>query len=131
VRDPRAYVQSWLKYNPQDNLEVAALDWKRYHERTRRFAGKGRYYLLVYEKLIQDVNAEMAKLMTFIGVNPEPLLTAPKDPKKHHLMGNKMLSRFDGTIRHDESWREILSASEQEHIRRLTEPLFTEFGYRP
>jgi hypothetical protein len=66
----------------------------------------------------------------FLQLDPEPVVAAPRNPAKHHLMGNSMLSTFDGGIRHDQSWRAVLTPAHQATIRELTEPLFSRYGYQ-
>lgn len=133
TRDPRAYVASCLKYGAFESAEKAAQDWLSYHKRidffARYFAGK-RVFHVRYEDIARWQSWDRGPLLSFLGVEEEgPLNTAPKDLRKHHLMGNKMLASFDGTVSLDELWKTSLSDVQKQEILSITHSVFSKFGY--
>lgn len=130
VRDPRAYLGSNLKRNEAFDIRNGARVWRRHHLRIQNLAHKTRYHLLVYEKLMLDTEGEIRRLFEFIGVEQESVITAANNHLKNHLIGNRMISKFRGTITNDETWRERLTEREILDIQSITEPLFSQFGYQ-
>ena len=71
----------------------------------------------------------MCTIFNFYGYEYEDVITAPKYSKKHHLMGNKMVFEFDGTVKLDLSWKERLNPMEANDVLKLTQPLSRTMGY--
>lgn len=132
TRDPRGYFNSFKKYYPQTPLKKAAIRWKRYHgvvEKLRRSLAGSNYFLLRYEDLCESPNEQMIRVFRFLNVEPQQVCRAPVNPSKHHLMGNKMIFQFNGTISADHAWKNRLMAAEQKRVLELTQPLSSRFGY--
>lgn len=132
TRDPRGYFWSQRKYHSQMTLQKAAIKWNRYHwavERFRRFIPASNYLFLRYEDLCRQPDEIMRQVFNFLQVEPEEVCHAPLNRRKHHLMGNKMLFEFDGTIKYDTKWQKPLSEREQKTLLTLTKPLSSKFGY--
>lgn len=133
VRDPRGYLNSCRKYR-RITLEQCAREWRRAH---RGIIAAGRlffrqdYYRLRYEDLCRDPAGAMNGLFGFWGIDAEPVCRPVRQAEKHHLMGNKMLFDFDGTVRLDTSWRENLSLPEQQLMLSRSAPLAARLGYLP
>ena len=66
----------------------------------------------------------------FFGIENEKVVSGPKWPNKHHMIGNRMLFNFDGTINEDIGWQEKLSDKQQRIICKATEPLFSQYEYQ-
>jgi hypothetical protein len=116
------------------DLETVARIWIRSHRQIRILARPALgidYLCLRYEDLCRDPESKMREVFEFLGVQDENVCTRPLWKEKHHLIGNKMLYTFDGSIRLDESWRERLSSEEQTEVLRLTEPLSGTYDYGP
>ena len=132
VRDPRAFVLSSLVNLADRNItpEHAIQIWKNYHNIPIKFAEENpqvEYLRVRYEDISADPDGEMARVFNFIGLEPEIVAVAPKQP--HHLIGNRMLLEFDGTVKLDTRWETELSEETQTTILKSTEELSKLFGY--
>lgn len=131
VRDPRAFLHSCRTHMQDVSLEQAAAMWN-HHANMARLAHpffRCRYHRLRHEELCADPDARMAEVFAFLGAQNEEVARKPDDPAKYHMMGNKMLMSFDGTVRLDESWREAMSEQDQRRILEMTAPLSAACGY--
>ncbi len=132
VRDPRAYFGSMRKnIGLRDPVSVARI-WRRMHLAIEALGGSrinAKYIRLRYEDLCGDPTGTMNTLFRFLDLPDQNVCTAPRDPNKHHLIGNKMLRTFDGTIRLDTSWRRRLDAAETATVFRITESVARRYGY--
>lgn len=133
TRDPRGFVASAMKYKRYETVEQAARDWMRYHKRTMLFSrlfSPGRVFNLRYEDMANWSDYDSGPLCEFLGVKEQDGMNAPVQyAQKHHLLGNKMLLKFDGTVKIDEKWRQLLSNEEKQQIETITSPLMGKFGY--
>jgi Sulfotransferase family len=132
VRDPRGYRNSSHRYQGR-TAAADARKWKRQHGlilHVARLLGWAGYMRVRYEDLCADPDGVMAQVFRFLGIGPQAVVGLPRAEKKYHLMGNRMLHSFDGAVRLDASWREHLTASEQETTVRVAGPLARRFGYR-
>lgn len=131
-RDPRGYFNSQKKHHPQTTLKSAAKKWKRYHgavEKLRRSLLSSNYLFLRYEDLCREPSKWMQQVFDFFQVEYQDVFQAPINPQKHHLMGNKMLFQFDGTIKLDNTWQTRVTEDKQKGLLQLTQPLSSTFGY--
>jgi hypothetical protein len=131
TRDPRGFAASAARAESA-SAETAALAWRRTHRRItwlcRQFPAD-RTFRMRYEDLVASPQETMGSLFDFLKVGREDVICAPRDPKKHHAMGNKMIFEFDGTLRLDRRWESELSADDQELVTRTAEPLLRRLGY--
>lgn len=131
TRDPRGFLNSCRKHMDGVTLEQAAAMWN--HNATiarlQRPFFKCRYKLLRYEDLCGNPQQVMDEVFRFLGVASQDVVRRPSNPAKYHMMGNKMLMRFDGAVRLDQGWKEGVSASDQERILELTAPLSADLDY--
>ena len=133
ARDPRGYVYSCSKYRPEVGLAEICHDLEGQHRRIRmalHLFGNIPSMVMRYEDLAQNPEQTLAKMQDFLGVQQENLVGPPRDPQKHHLIGNKMLQVFDGQVRHDENWRKSLSTEEQDEVLQHAKKIFKQFGYQ-
>ena len=132
VRDPRAYYYSCKKNDPAAAAESVAREWLKIHGAIAalgRSPQHFRYLLLRHEDLCLQPQRVMAQVFSFLGVEDQDVCGPPADPEKHHIMGNRMLFSFDGSLRLDTAWQQRLSADDQEVLVKLTYPLFAASGY--
>jgi hypothetical protein len=131
-RDPRAYFHSRKKYYPSTTIQFAASKWKSYHRMVTKLQhslGATNYLFLRYEDLCREPSESMRDVFDFFHVEYQDVCHAPRNPRKHHLMGNKMMFSFNGTIQGDYSWQERVSYEEQMMLLERTQPFSARFGY--
>jgi hypothetical protein len=132
VRDPRGYRNS-SRRRQRRTTQTDARKWRRQHGLILYVAmllGHAEYMRVRYEDLCADPGGVMDRVFDFLGVGPQAVVGLPREEKKHHLMGNRMLHSFDGAVRLDGSWREDLSDREQAATLRAAGRLARQFGYR-
>lgn len=71
----------------------------------------------------------MDQIVRFLGESPQEFSQDVLQNANHHVLGNKSLQRFDGTIKLSESWRQSLSRIDQKRMMEWTQPVSKEFGY--
>jgi len=129
LRDPRGFAESTRRHDGATDLRASGWLWRDLHERMAGLESLAPYHMLRYEDLCARPKEELARLFDFIGVEPEDVSTPPKDPRKHHVLGNRMLHVFDGGITNDERWRETLTPAEQHTILRAAGGFARRYGY--
>lgn len=86
-----------------------ARDYVREHRRIRETL-RGRDHLVVrYEKLAERPEAEVARVMEWLGLAFEPAQMDFLAGERHNWGGNGLRFRGDTTIRRDDAWRTGLS----------------------
>ena len=113
VRDPRGFAASWRHNGEGEDVGAAAWLWRDIHGRYEALQDVLPYCRVRYEDLASDTQSELERILTFIEMEPQNVIAPPQHPGKHHLMGNRMLFGFDGTVKLDEVWRERLTDEEQ------------------
>lgn len=129
VRDPRGFAASWWHNNARDDPRTLAAWWRAVHSRAADLQHAMPYKLVRYCDLASDPDAVSRGLLAFLGVAPETVVAPPRYSHKHHVIGNNMLTTFDGNVRLDERWRTELSSSEQEAVLRRAGELAERWGY--
>jgi hypothetical protein len=132
TRDPRGYVASAQKYVEGATTEQLVMEWADHHRRIQRFVGmfgKVPSMTLRYEDLSDSPQQVMGQVFEFMGLDRQQVVCAPKDPRKHHMIGNKMLQSFDGTVRRDRTWETVLPITEQVAVAKQLGGLLEAFGY--
>lgn len=129
LRDPRGFAESTRRHDDVHDLRASGWLWQDLHRRMGALKSAAPYYALRYEDLCARPEEELALLFDFMGVEPEDVATPPKEPHKHHVLGNRMLHHFDGGITNDERWRETLTKAEQHTILRAAGSLARRHGY--
>jgi len=121
VRDPRAQINSALKYN-QWTVEYAARHWiKEMHENEKILNRLGiKHIRLRYEDLCKSPEEELASVFQFVGLDHGAFSLDFRD-RTQHIIGNaKMRLGKDATIRERKEWKEELSKDQIKTIERLT-----------
>ena len=132
LRDPRGYFLSERNQDARVTAAASGRRWLVYHRRVawlQRYAAPGGYLPLRYEDLCDDQEASIAKLCTFLGVEPRPLCTPIVYPEKNHVLGNVRRFDFDGRILPSLGWMREVSEEDQERVLRASQPLSRELGY--
>jgi len=121
VRDPRAQVSSALKYNKW-NVKEAAVRWKKEMDNNAQWLKKLKlnYVELSYEKLCREPQAEIQRLLQFVGLD-EREFSLNFRQQEQHIMGNRnMRLGSDTTITERRDWVEKLSKTDRQTIESLT-----------
>lgn len=129
VRDPRGFAASWRHNGEGKDVGAAAWLWRDIHGRYEALQTNLPYCRVRYEDLATDTPGELERILEFIEAEPQALIAPPQHPEKHHLMGNRMLFTFDGTVRLDEAWRERLTVDEQRLVLARAGELARKLGY--
>jgi Sulfotransferase domain len=129
VRDPRGFAASRRRHADADDLRESAWIWADLHHRMESLRQAAPYYLIRYEDLSARPDFEMRALLQFLQVEPETVVSPPRYPRKHHVLGNQMLRTFSGRVALDERWRTELSTDEQGTVLRCAGGLADRLGY--
>ena len=129
VRDPRGFVNSWRRHYGLDDVRSLAKFWRKSHQRAERLSALPRYRRVRYEDLAAAPDEEVRLLLSTLGVRHESLVGPPKSPEKHHLIGNIMLTEFQGRIVLDKRWRVDMNPEEQRNVLREAGQLAVNYGY--
>ncbi len=146
LRDPRDVVASltrmdWRDAKSGERLPItasvagAALGWRDHVAAARRARDSGApVHDLVYEALIADPAATLARLFGFLGVPPSDL------PLAHHLNFTALSGENETSAeavakpldaRSVSRWRRDLSEAEIAEVERIAGRLLEDCGYRP
>lgn len=131
IRDVRGSVVSFMK-NGNLGLAPATRRWLNENmnsERVRRFVPPDRWMRVHYEALCKDPQSTMNALADYIGVERA---VVPKNiyDTTHHILGNRMRlgGSGKGSVRLDESWRQILNERDLRTVARLSGTVSRSFG---
>jgi hypothetical protein len=129
-RDVRGYAAS-AKRRRAIRVADSARTWLRDQTAIREVAATlpaGRVFHLRYEDLCGRVGETQEKLWPFIGVRRVPMYDSVL-ATDHHVLGNNM--RLGGAIRLrlDESWRERLTAAEQDEVLTIAGDMNRALGH--
>jgi LPS sulfotransferase NodH len=120
-RDPRAQVFSALKYNNW-TIKEAARKWRDEMNKNIRILDKNRmnYTHLSYEKLCQNPEEEMRRILEFCGLDTNTFSIDFRQ-RTQHIMGNdKMRLGEDSKIEERKDWQENLSRMDVSMIEKIT-----------
>ncbi|MEL6140541.1 MAG: sulfotransferase, partial [Bacteroidota bacterium] len=121
VRDPRAQVNSALKYNESWTHEFAAKYWKKEmidNEHVLKSTGL-KYQTLRYEDLCRDPDKQIENVLSFIGLDPSAYSLEFRD-QQQHIIGNSMRLTKDQKIRERKEWRHALTTEQLAIIEKET-----------
>ena len=133
VRDPRAYITSLRRNFPkfENHTTLGSEMWKGFHAtvlQTFTRMDKCEYLPVFYENLSIKPQTEMERIFKFLDLEEETVFSIPKEP--HHIIGNRMIAKFDGVIKQDSEWKKIMHLDEQEEILKHCEPIASLLNYR-
>ena len=133
IRDPRAYITSLRRNFPkiENHSTLGSEMWKGFHGTVlQSFTGVDncKYLPVFYENLSLQPRSEMKRIFKFLDLDEENVLSPPKEP--HHIIGNRMITKFNGDIKQDSEWKRIMRLDEQEAILKRCDPIASLFHYR-
>jgi hypothetical protein len=133
VRDPRAVYYSHIKHRSDIGLKAFCNAWRNYHLKvnmlTKRL-GETNIYVVRYEKFCANPEKYMTEIQKFFGLPVQDVLHLTASADMKHIIGNCMIKKFNGTVTLDTRWVNGLDVRDQQRIVELTEPLFSNFGYK-
>lgn len=113
-------------------MRLAAREWRRANEEAdailRRLA-PGRFIEARYEDLCARPEATLARIFAFLGVpamTPQALAGATR---QRHVIGNGMRLDWDGSIRLDERWRQVLDSEALAEFESVAGSMNRRLGY--
>ena len=132
VRDPRGFALSSDVNLADRNLpsDHPMIIWNGYHEFVMCYLKPYacvEYLRVRYEDLCAAPEPEMNRVFGFLGLDDQNVTVAPTEP--HHLIGNRMLLEFDGTVTLDTRWEDHMSEARRTEVLQQTHALAAEFGY--
>jgi hypothetical protein len=68
-------------------------------------------------------------IFEFLEVGSEPVVSPPRFPETHHVIGNVNALRFDGSVKLDERWRAELTPREQADVLRYAGEVASKYHY--
>jgi hypothetical protein len=80
-----------------------------------------------YEELCAAPNEQLARLQSWMGLEPERLLHP--FPPGRHWVGNRSMRAFDGTIALRENWPNALTAAEQAEVTEACRKSALRWGF--
>jgi hypothetical protein len=134
VRDPRGYAWSLRSRDAAlADIGASGREWRLRHRNIERLLGHSPrfdYLPVRYEDLCLDSDRTLARIFGLFDVDPLPIDKLTETVRKNHLIGNRMLKTFDGTLSLDQRWRQALMPEEQDAVMRAATPLAGAYGYR-
>jgi hypothetical protein len=128
VRDPRGFAVS-CRTHAGAAIRESAWQWSDLHGRMESLQALAPYFRMRYENLCSDPEIELRRLFEFLQIAPEPVVSAPQYPEKHHLIGNNMLRVFDGQIKLDTRWQAELNVADQRTVLECAGDFAERMGY--
>lgn len=130
VRDPRGFAASRRRHISADaDVRESAWLWADIHQRIESLRSIAPYRLLRYEDLASRPEATASDLFEYLGLEPEPVVVAPRYPAKHHIVGNPMARDFAGDVSLDTRWQTELTRVEQDAVLAAAGTFATAMGY--
>jgi hypothetical protein len=122
VRDPRAQVNSAIKYNSSWSLKMATEYWKQEMvDNKKLLEGLGiKYTQLRYEDLCQSPKEEIKNILDFSGIHTNEVNLNFRN-QAHHIMGNgKMRLGNEKEITLRSEWKQELNPQQIQKIEKRT-----------
>jgi len=132
VRDPRGYACSLQRRGESSSWAEAGRAWRYIHGgiiRSLALCPRCDYLRIRYEDLCADSAGTLRSVFAFLGVHAADVTHPAQDPGKNHIIGNRMLRTFDGTLRLDARWQNELDQSAQSAVIAGAGRLARTLGY--
>jgi hypothetical protein len=112
-------------------IASAAQEWRRSNEEAEnalRDLDPSQWIAVHYEELCTDTPAELSRIFTFLGLEPQ---RAAGDFRavEHHVVGNGMRLDTTSEVRLDDRWRSALSAEDLRQFDAVAGGLNRHYGY--
>ncbi len=132
IRDARGFCWSFLKNNKLDKKELgrATQAWLDYIHLVDSFTDRHPaipLHVVRYEDLCADSTQTMQDLCYFLGVDFDSAMIGV--PGEYHMLGNRMRSSFDGTVKEDLAWQEQFGPVEIATIERSLKKYMVRYNY--
>jgi hypothetical protein len=130
VRRVEGVVASQLRRGRGPDVGKLAQDWVKRHHRVEvnlKSWPVTQFIQVRYEDICQRTEAELTRLYTFCGVNPD--VKAINFHVTQHIVGNPMRLQPLTEIKLDERWREELTAEQLQIINRVAGDIKQRYGY--
>lgn len=137
IRDGRDVGLSMQQVHPERDIDGAAWFWQenvRHGQRSGRKLGPGRYTELRYEALVDDPEACLRPVCTFLGLEYDELMLGYVDrvdelaPSIKSLEHHQNLAQLPTRTR---DWRDEMSAADQARFAKVAGTTLAELGYPP
>lgn len=132
VRDGRGFCWSYLKNKnlKTEQLREATYAWSEYINLVDIFTA--RYPVIEvktirYEDLCLNLAETLQDICQFLDIDFEQTMIGK--PAEHHMLGNRMRSSFDGTVREDLLWKQNFSKRERYMIEKLLQEKLVRYAY--
>lgn len=121
VRDPRAQINSAMKYHKWD-IKKATSSWIKEMKNNQQVINKLnlKAHILSYSKLCNDTRQQMEGILNFVGLDSTAFSLAFKD-QEHHIMGNHMRFSKDQEIKERNEWVNTFTKEQIDYISKATE----------
>ncbi len=131
VRDLRAGTASFMKNQGIGDPAKAARLWliaNMNSERAKRYLSPDRWLKITYDDLCLNTQGVMDRIADFVGTRHSPVPSDVYAPE-HHIIGNRMRLKRDGTVRADNSWKDKLSEQQLRVIAQVAGEANRRFGF--
>lgn len=129
VRDPRGFLNSCRKRFPEISTQTASKQWNSHnHIDLLKKHFHIEQLVVQYEKLCTSPKSELDRVFSFLNVRSENVCHTPTT-HAYHVVGNRMIKKFDGEIILNTAWKKNLSKKEQREILFQTKRKASLFGY--
>ena len=121
IRDPRAQVNSAIKYNNW-SVEQATNAWKKEMIHNEKMLEKKNinFIKVRYENLCRDTTGELQKIGDFTGLDANRFSLDFRQPAQHIIGNSRMRRGSDQKITERKEWQEQLSKTQIATIENLT-----------
>lgn len=139
---PRSFRHGLLTGSREQEVILAANDWVKNHDEVLSLWAKDpRFYTVIYENLIQDIDSEMRRILKFLGEEFEPTISAKPNEDSVAIPSTEGGQRkqpqtmaVQGTRRNDdtsEEWDNELKPSEIAMVEGCCGKTMSALGYTP
>lgn len=114
------------------SVAAAAHEWLRSNEEAEAVLAtlpKHDQVQIRYEDLCHDPKATLQQAFTFLGVDPQRMVTEFRSVQ-HHVIGNGMRLDSSSEIRLDDRWREVFTARDLAEFDRVAGAMNRKLGYQ-
>lgn len=133
IRDGRAVTHSRIRRHGVNMCDAAKV-WRAEHRKqslVQRDIPEDRIYLLHYEALCSQPEAELEKLCGFLGLDFDPNLVSFRNTSRHAVGGNPMrFNQSENVILLQERWRDELTELQLDAFDEVAGDLNRSLGYR-
>lgn len=132
IRDGRAFCNSYRKNRkiPESELLLAAKEWNDYINLVEKLKYRFKKIEILdvkYEEICNNKNKELNKIFNFLNVTDNQ--KSSLENNQSHILGNRMRTNFNSSIKEDLSWKEELSPAIINKITNEMQKNLTKYQY--